>query len=153
MLAALGALGAGAAATLALRGPAPLKDALDVLDKLPATDPMPVVFVGHGTPFSVIDPNVWTEQWGRVGGTLPRPAAILMVSAHWLTRGVSLVTGNTPSMNYDIVGFPREIYEFRYQAPGHPAVAQEVTRALEGHAAVHRDTAWGLRESWTPASS
>jgi 4,5-DOPA dioxygenase extradiol len=151
VLAALGALGAGAAATMALRGPAPLTDALDVLEELPATDPMPVVFVGHGTPFSVIDPNVWTEQWGRVGGMLPRPAAILMVSAHWLTRGVSLVTGNTPSMNYDIAGFPPEIYEFRYPAPGHPVVAQEVTRALEGHAAVHRDTAWGLDHgTWLP---
>ena len=150
-MAALGALGAGAAATLALRGPAPLQDALGVLETLPATDPMPVVFVGHGTPFSVIDPNVWTEQWGRVGPTLPRPAAILMISAHWLTRGISLVTGNTPSMNYDISGFPREIYEFRYSAPGHPAVAQEVTRALDGHTAVARDTAWGLDHgTWLP---
>lgn len=151
VLAALGALGAGAAATIALRGPAPLKDALGVLETLPATEPMPVVFVGHGTPFSVIDPNVWTEQWGRVGPTLPRPAAILMISAHWLTRGVSLVTGNTPSMNYDITGFPREIYEFRYPAPGHPAVAQEVTRALEGQTSVHHDTAWGLDHgTWLP---
>jgi hypothetical protein len=47
------------------------------------------MFVGHGTPFSVIDPNVWTEQWGRVGPTLPAPVAILMVSAHWLTRGAA----------------------------------------------------------------
>lgn len=151
VLAALGALGAGAAATMALRRPASLRDALGVLEELPATDPLPVVFVGHGTPFSVIDPNVWTEQWGRVGPTLPRPAAILMVSAHWLTRGVSLVTGNTPSMNYDIVGFPREIYEYRYPAPGHPAVAQEVTRALAGQTAVQRDTAWGLDHgTWLP---
>lgn len=151
VLAALGALGAGAAATMALRRPAALDEALGVLEELPATDPMPVVFVGHGTPFSVIDPNVWTEQWGRVGRTLPRPAAILMVSAHWLTEGASLVTGNTPAMNYDINGFPREVYEFRYPAPGHPAVAQEVTRALEGHTAVHRDTAWGLDHgTWLP---
>jgi 4,5-DOPA dioxygenase extradiol len=151
VLVALGALGAGAAATMALRTPAPLKDALGVLEKLPATDPMPVVFVGHGTPFSVIDPNVWTEQWGRVGPTLPRPVAILMISAHWLTRGVSLVTGNTPSMNYDISGFPREIYEFRYPAPGHPAVAEEVTRALDRHTVVQHDTAWGLDHgTWLP---
>lgn len=151
VLAALGALGAGAAATMALRRPAALDDALGVLEELPPTDPMPVVFVGHGTPFSAIDPNVWTEQWGRVGRTLPRPAAILMVSAHWLTEGASLVTGNTPSMNYDISGFPREIYEFRYPAPGHPAVVQEVTRALDGHTAVQRDTAWGLDHgTWLP---
>jgi 4,5-DOPA dioxygenase extradiol len=151
MLAALGALGAGAVATMALRRPASVDEAVRVLEELPATAPMPVVFVGHGTPFSVIDPNVWTEQWGRVGRTLPRPAAILMVSAHWLTEGASLVTGNTPAMNYDIAGFPREIYQFRYPAPGHPSVAREVTRALEGHTAVHPDTAWGLDHgTWLP---
>jgi hypothetical protein len=151
VLAALGALGAGAVATMALRSPASLDEAVRVLEELPATDPMPVVFVGHGTPFSVIDPNVWTEQWGRVGGRLPRPAAILMVSAHWLTEGASLVTGNTPAMNYDISGFPREIYEFRYPAPGHPSVAREVTRALDGHTTVYPDTAWGLDHgTWLP---
>ena len=86
MLAALGALGAGAAATMALRS-RHHSAALGVLEDLPSTDPLPVVFVGHGTPFSVIDPNVWTTEWDRIGRTLPRPAAILMVSAHWLTRG------------------------------------------------------------------
>jgi hypothetical protein len=111
VLAALGALGVGAAATMALQNPTSLRAALGVLEDLPATDPLPVVFVGHGTPFSVIDPNVWTTQWERVGRTLPRPAAILMISAHWLTRGASLVTASAaPAMNYDITGFPRAIY-------------------------------------------
>jgi 4,5-DOPA dioxygenase extradiol len=152
VLAALGALGVGAAATIALRRPAPLEQALGVLEQLPATDPMPVVFVGHGTPFSVIDPNVWTARWGEVGRQLPRPAAILMVSAHWLTNGASLVSASdAPSMNYDISGFPREIYEFRYPAPGHPAVAQEVTRALQAQTQVRGDTSWGLDHgTWLP---
>ena len=152
MLATLGALGVGAAATIAVRRSTPLEQALGVLDDLPATDPMPVVFVGHGTPFSIIDPNVWTDQWGRVGGTLPRPAAILMVSAHWLTNGATLVSASrAPAMNYDIVGFPREIYEFTYPAPGHPSVVAEVTRALDGHTRVHPDTSWGLDHgTWLP---
>jgi 4,5-DOPA dioxygenase extradiol len=152
VLAALGALGAGGAATLALRTPASLETALGVLEELPATEPLPVVFVGHGTPFSIIDPNVWTHEWGRVGRTLARPAAILMVSAHWLTRGASLVTANdAPPMNYDIVGFPQEVYEFKYPAPGHPAVAREVARALEGQTPVHGDTTWGLDHgTWLP---
>ena len=152
VLAALGALGVGTAATLALKSPASLQRALGLLEELPATDPLPVVFVGHGTPFSVIDPNVWTAQWERVGPTLPRPAAILMISAHWLTRGTSLVTASdTPSMNYDISGFPRAIYEFRYPAPGHPGVAREVERALEGHSPVEGDTSWGLDHgTWLP---
>jgi 4,5-DOPA dioxygenase extradiol len=152
MLAALGALGAGAAATLALRKPASLQTALGVLADLPATDPLPVVFVGHGTPFSAIDPNVWTAQWDRIGRTLPRPAAILMISAHWLTSGASLVSASgAPQMNYDIVGFPHEIYEFRYPAPGHPTAAREVERALQGHTLVQGDTSWGLDHgTWLP---
>jgi 4,5-DOPA dioxygenase extradiol len=152
LLASLGALGAGAAATLAFRTPASLQTALTVLEDLPATDPLPVVFVGHGTPFSVIDPNVWTAQWDRVGRTLPRPAAILMISAHWLTRGASLVTASAaPSMNYDVTGFPRALYEFTYPAPGHPAVAREVERALQGHTPVQGDQSWGLDHgTWLP---
>jgi 4,5-DOPA dioxygenase extradiol len=64
---------------------------------------MPIVFVGHGTPLSAIDPNVWTAQWGVIGKSLPRPKAILSISAHWLTRGASLVTaGAMPPMNYDV---------------------------------------------------
>jgi hypothetical protein len=87
VLAALGALGVGAAATIALQRPASVQQALGILEDLPATDALPVVFVGHGTPFSIIDPNVWTREWNRIGGTLPRPAAILMISAHWLNVG------------------------------------------------------------------
>jgi 4,5-DOPA dioxygenase extradiol len=152
VLAALGALGAGAAATMAFWKPASLQTALGVLEDLPPTDPLPVVFVGHGTPFSAIDPNVWTGQWSLVGRTLPRPTAILMISAHWLTRGASLVTASAaPSMNYDIVGFPRAIYEFTYPAPGHPSVAREVERALQGHTPVQGDTRWGFDHgTWLP---
>jgi 4,5-DOPA dioxygenase extradiol len=152
VLATLGALGVGAAATMALRNPASLQTALGVLEDLPATDPLPVVFVGHGTPFSIIDPNVWTAEWNRIGRTLPRPAAILMISAHWLTSGASLVTASAaPQMNYDISGFPRAIYEFRYPAPGHPTVAREVERALQGQTHVQGDTSWGLDHgTWLP---
>jgi len=152
ILAALGALGAGAVATMALQKPTSLPSALGVLEDLPATDALPVVFVGHGTPFSVIDSNVWTAEWSRIGRTLPRPAAILMISAHWLTSGASLVTASAaPQMNYDISGFPRAIYEFRYPAPGHPAVAREVERALRGQTDVQGDTSWGLDHgTWLP---
>jgi 4,5-DOPA dioxygenase extradiol len=152
VLAALGALGVGAAATVALQKPASLDAALGVLEDLPATDPLPVVFVGHGTPFSIIDPNVWTAQWGRIGQTLPRSTAILMISAHWLTRGATLVTASAaPAMNYDISGFPREIYEYRYPSPGHPTVAREVERALQGQTLVQGDTSWGLDHgTWLP---
>jgi len=144
ILAALGALGAGAAATLAFRKPETLQTAVTRLSELPDTEPMPVVFVGHGTPFGALGPNVWNTQWGEIGRTLPRPAAILAISAHWLTDGASLVTtAEAPPMNYDIRGFPREIYEYRYQSPGSPVVAREVLGALDGHVPAFGDTKWG----------
>ncbi len=145
VLAALGALGVGAAATIALRKPAPLETALATLADLPDTDPMPAVFVGHGTPLGAIDPNIWTAQWADVAATLPRPRAILSISAHWLTQGASLVTAAAaPPMNYDVRGFPPELYEYRYAAPGSPAVAREVAGALDGHVPVFGDTEWGF---------
>jgi 4,5-DOPA dioxygenase extradiol len=75
-----------------------------------------------------------------------------MISAHWITQGASLVTASaTPAMNYDIVGFPRAIYEFKYPAPGQPTVAREVERALQGQTRVQGDTSWGLDHgTWLP---
>jgi 4,5-DOPA dioxygenase extradiol len=145
ILAALGALGLGAAATAAFRGPAPLETALDTLTGLPDAEPMPAVFVGHGTPLGALDPNVWTEQWAKIGSSLPRPQAILMISAHWLTEGASLVTAAAaPPMNYDVRGFPPQLYEYKYSAPGNPAVAREVATALHGQIPVFGDTEWGF---------
>jgi 4,5-DOPA dioxygenase extradiol len=145
ILAALGALGLGAAASVSFRDPAPLDAALDRLADLPDADSMPAVFVGHGTPLGAIDPNVWTAQWADVASTLPRPHAILSISAHWLTKGASLVTAAAaPPMNYDVRGFPRELYEFRYAAPGSPEVARDVVGALNGQIPVFPDTEWGF---------
>ena len=145
ILAALGALGLGAAATVTFRKPAPIERALEMLNELPDSERMPALFVGHGTPRSALDPNLWTEEWGRVGKALPRPRAILSISAHWLTRGGSLVTASeAPAMNYDVYGFPKELYEFRYAAPGSPVVAREVESALNGHIPVDGDASWGF---------
>lgn len=146
ILAALGALGVGAAATVAFRpAAAPLREALDRLEELPNTDPLPAVFVGHGTPLSVIDPNAWTAGWSQIGQMLPRPHAILSISAHWLTQGASLVTASeAPPMNYDVRGFPPALYEYTYPAPGSPVVAREVASALHAHLPVYGDTSWGF---------
>src|SRR5688572_33484244 len=117
-LTALGALGLGTA----FGAPASLSAAVDALAKLPKSPPLPVVFVGHGTPFSAIDPNVWTAQWARLGTSLPRPQAILAVSAHCLTRGLSLVTSaDRPPRNYDISVFPRANDDSRHPSPGNLA--------------------------------
>jgi 4,5-DOPA dioxygenase extradiol len=145
ILAGLGALGLAGAAAVTFRTPAPLEQAIDTLEGLPDAEPMPVVFVGHGTPFGALDSNVWNAQWGEVARSLPRPRAILSISAHWLTEGASLVTAAAaPPMNYDVRGFPPALYEYRYGAPGSPAVAREVVRALDGHVPVFGDTEWGF---------
>jgi 4,5-DOPA dioxygenase extradiol len=145
VLAALGALGIGGAAAMTFRKPATLQTALDSFADLPTSDPMPVVFVGHGTPLGAIDPNVWTAQWADVARSLPRPQAIVSISAHWLTEGASLVTAAAaPPMNYDVRGFPPALYEYRYTAPGSPAVARDVAGALQGHTPVFGDTEWGF---------
>ena len=143
-LAGLGALGAAGAASMAFRSPTPLASAIDDLKALPNTDRMPALFVGHGTPMAAIQPNQWTDGWGAMGRQLPRPRAILAISAHWLTQGGSLVTASEkPAMNYDMHGFPSEIYEYRYPSPGDPALAREIAGTLEGQLPVYPDTEWG----------
>jgi 4,5-DOPA dioxygenase extradiol len=145
ILTALGALGLGAGAAMTLRDAAPLDTALDTLGQLPNTEPMPAMFVGHGTPMGALGPNVWTQQWAQTAQSLPRPQAILSISAHWLTDGGSLVTtAASPRTNHDISGFPRQIYDFQYTAPGNPAVARDVATALDGHIPVMGDTEWGF---------
>jgi 4,5-DOPA dioxygenase extradiol len=131
------ALGAAALGNLA----ACMKEA----QEMPLTDAMPVVFVGHGTPRSAVSANEWTMAWEKVGSELPHPAAILSISAHWLTRGGALVTASRePRMNYDFYGFPDEMYKVVYPAPGHIELAQEVQSHLGGVLPVRADTEWGF---------
>ena len=137
----LGAVGAAAGAGYLK----PLKSMLSSWSELPDTEKMPAMFVGHGTPWSAIRPNEWTRTWGEVGQRLPKPAAILSISAHWLTRGGSLVTANEkPEMNYDMNGFPAEMYQIVYPAPGHIGLANEITDRLSKQLPVHGDSKWGF---------
>jgi 4,5-DOPA dioxygenase extradiol len=109
------------------------------------TERMPVLFIGHGTPMNAVESNQWTEGWTDLGSRLPRPKAILSISAHWLTNGGSLVTANdAPKMNYDMYGFPRELYESKYPAPGNPGLAEEISNLLRGAIPVYGDAQWGF---------
>ena len=112
---------------------------------MPEGEPMPAVFVGHGTPLSAIQPNHWTDTWGRIGAGLPRPKAILTVSAHWLTQGGALVTASeAPRMNYDFGYTLPDLLAIVYPAPGEPALAKEVASTLNGRIPVYGDTEWGF---------
>lgn len=77
---------------------------------------MPVLFIGHGSPMNLIEDNPWTKEWEKIAANIPKPKAILMISAHWYTAG-SFVQGDAePAMIYDMYGFPEPIYELQYPA-------------------------------------
>jgi 4,5-DOPA dioxygenase extradiol len=104
---------------------------------------MPALFVGHGNPMNAIEDNEFSAAWAAVGKRLPRPNAILCVSAHWETRG-TLVTGmDKPKTIHDFGGFPPELYAVEYPVPGSPALAR-LTQATVKKATVGFDQSWGL---------
>jgi 4,5-DOPA dioxygenase extradiol len=104
---------------------------------------MPVLFVGHGSPTNAIENNEFSREWQRLGRELPRPAAVLIVSAHWLTRGTAITAMPAPPTIHDFGGFQKELYEVQYPAPGFPALASEVKGLVKG-TDVHLDHDWGL---------
>ncbi len=106
-------------------------DSLNKLaEKLQASPRMPVLFVGHGNPMHAIQNDTITETWGSVGKALPKPQAIVVISAHWLTSGTHVTAAKKPETIYDMYGFPPELYEVRYPANGDPKIAKEIVDYL-----------------------
>lgn len=106
-------------------------------------EPMPVLFVGHGSPMNAIEDNAFSRGWQQTGRQLPRPKAILCVSAHWETRGTFVTAMEKPPTIHDFGGFPPELHAVQYPAPGSPAWAKE-TATLVQQTPVGLDYAWGL---------
>lgn len=104
---------------------------------------MPALFVGHGNPMNSLRQNVWTEGWKALGASIPRPKAILAISAHWYVPATMLTAMSQPRTIYDFGGFPRELYEVEYPAPGDPALAERVCELLAPVSA-KPDESWGL---------
>ena len=111
--------------------------------KLPDAPRMPVLFVGHGSPMNAIEDNAFSRAWATLAAALPRPAAVLCVSAHWLTEGTFVHVAPQPRTIHDFWGFPKELYDVRYPCPGDPARAGE-TQALVTRAKVAADLDWGV---------
>lgn len=120
------------------------RDLAALKDSLKTSDRMPLVFLGHGSPMNVIEDNAYSRAWSELGQSLPRPQAILVVSAHWMTKGTTLVdVSAVPRMIYDFYGFPEPLYQVDYPAKGQPDLAREVVSLLQSHHA-EEDDRWGL---------
>ncbi|VAX29968.1 hypothetical protein MNBD_NITROSPIRAE01-2078 [hydrothermal vent metagenome] len=111
---------------------------------------MPAIFVGHGNPMLAISDNRYSRKWKALGKTLPRPKAILSISAHWTTPGRVAVTGmDQPRTIHDFSGFPDTLYAQQYPAPGDPELAKEICTLIQSPA-IECDAAWGLDHgTWT----
>jgi 4,5-DOPA dioxygenase extradiol len=107
------------------------------------TEKLPVLFVGHGSPMNAIEENEFVTGWRNIGKTIPKPNAILCVSAHWETRGTLVTAMEKPRTIHDFGGFPGELYEVQYPAPGNPELAKE-TKTIIKKTEVSLDEKWGL---------
>ena len=103
---------------------------------------MPVLFIGHGSPINAIEQNQFTTQWEAISARIPRPEAILSVSAHWFTAGTRVMDSTDPRTIYDMYGFPDELYKIVYNAPGSPHFAH-ITKDL-AQRKVEIDNTWGF---------
>ena len=107
------------------------------------TAPHPALFVGHGSPMNTIEDNINSRAWREWGTLLPRPRAILAISAHWQTKGIAVTAMPSPRTIHDFSGFPPRLSELTYAAPGDPDMAQRVADLLAPEP-VRLDQEWGL---------
>jgi len=120
-----------------------LNELQKMVDPFGSTAVMPVLFVGHGNPMNAIEENEFVAGFRKAGETIPRPNAVVCVSAHWETRGTFVTAMEKPRTIHDFGGFPRALFEVQYPAPGSPQLAEEVRRQVT-RTEVGLDDRWGL---------
>lgn len=107
------------------------------------TDPMPAIFFGHGNPMNALAENAYTDGWAAIGKSIPRPKAVVAVSAHWYLTATAVSANLAPPTIHDFGGFPSKLFEVEYPAPGSPDLATRV-RDLLTPAGARLDESWGL---------
>lgn len=112
-------------------------------DSFESTAKMPVLFVGHGSPMNAIETNEFSLEWQKLGKSLPKPAAILCISAHWETKGTFVTAMEKPQTIHDFGGFPQTLFDVQYPAAGSPELADE-TKNMLTKTNVGLDESWGL---------
>src|SRR3546814_1025007 len=105
---------------------------------------MPAVFLGHGTPMNALARNRYTEAWRRIGASMPRPRAILSVSAHWYVNATAVTAMPRPKTIHDFFGFPQALFDMQYPAPGLPELAEEVADVVHPEYVGADHDSWGL---------
>jgi 4,5-DOPA dioxygenase extradiol len=120
-----------------------IKELNIISEPFTSTAQMPVLFVGHGSPMNAIEENEFVQGWREVAKTLPKPNAILCISAHWETRGTSVTVMKKPDTIHDFGGFPQELFDVQYPASGNPELAKE-TKKFITKTEISLDEKWGL---------
>lgn len=115
----------------------------NLTDPFEATEKMPVLFLGHGSPMNAIEENEFVKGWREIGRSLPKPTAILCISAHWETNGTFVTAMEKPRTIHDFGGFPAELFAVQYPAPGSPSLAAQTRDAIQT-TTVEFDQTWGL---------
>jgi 4,5-DOPA dioxygenase extradiol len=120
-----------------------LHDLSKMTSPMAGTDPMPVLFLGHGSPMNAIEENEFVAGFRNVAKSIPTPTAILCVSAHWETRGTRVTAMEMPKTIHDFGGFPKALFDFQYPAHGSPALAKQAKNLIH-KTQVELDHSWGL---------
>jgi len=120
-----------------------LNDLQNISDLFSNTAKMPVLFLGHGSPMNAIEENQFVQGFRKAASEIPKPNAILCISAHWFTDGTKVTAMSMPRTIHDFGGFPQALFDVQYLAPGSPELAKETAKLLEP-VFVEEDHSWGL---------